>query len=159
MPRYASAALLVIVVSAAWLWALPAGPVSQPIAFPHAKHTKVDCTACHSGAATATHAGIPDAPFCVRCHATAPGNTGAAWDSAVAAKTFGWIRLEHLPDHVRFSHRRHVTLGHLACESCHGDMKSRTSPPTSAPRRLEMTTCLDCHRRLGTTEDCDACHR
>jgi hypothetical protein len=159
MRRYAGAILIVIAVSVAWIWALPKAPVSQPIAFPHAKHQKVGCTVCHSGATAGAHAGIPEPAFCVRCHATAPAGTGQAWDRAVAAKSFGWVRLERLPDHVMFSHRRHVTLGRLACESCHGEMKTRVVPMTVAPRRLEMTTCLDCHRQLGTTEDCDACHR
>jgi len=159
MRRYAGAVLIVIAVSVAWVWALPTAPIHQPLAFSHAKHAKIDCTVCHSGAASAAHAGIPDAPFCVRCHATAPAGTGAAWDRGVAARSFNWVRLERLPDHVMFSHRRHVTLGRLACESCHGEMKTRTTPPTAAPRRLEMTTCLDCHRQQGITEDCNACHR
>jgi hypothetical protein len=58
-----------------------------------------------------------------------------------------------------FSHRRHVTLAKLDCESCHGKMRERMAPLGVAPVRLDMNTCLSCHRREGAAEDCAACHR
>ena len=159
MRRYLGAALVTVAAAAAWMAMLPQAPLSQPMAFPHAKHQKMACTVCHRGAATSARAGIPDVALCAKCHATAPAGTGAAWESAVAKKTIAWVQVTQVPDHVMFSHRRHTTLGGLRCESCHGDMKQRWTPPGRSPVRLNMTTCLSCHRREGAAEDCAACHR
>jgi hypothetical protein len=154
MLRYAGAALVTGLVAAAWIVILPPSPVRQPIAFPHAKHQGIGCTVCHRGAATTARAGIPNAAFCAKCHATIPGRIATA-----AAEPIAWVQVTQLPTHVMFSHRRHVTLGTLDCESCHGKMKERTAPLGAAPIRIEMKTCLSCHHREGAAEDCAACHR
>ena len=146
MRRALIAAAVVIVAAVSWIVAMPAASVGQPLAFPHAKHQGVACAVCHRGATTATHAGIPDANFCAKCHAALP-------------KTIAWTQVTRLPSHVMFSHRRHVTLAKLDCTSCHGDMRNRRTPIASAPVRLTMTTCLGCHRHEGAAEDCAACHR
>ena len=155
MFRYAGAALVTGLVAAAWIVILPPSPVSQPIAFPHAKHQGVGCTVCHSGAATTARAGIPNTALCAKCHATIPGRAA----TAAATEPIAWVQVTQLPTHVMFSHRRHVTLGKLDCESCHGKMKDRTAPLGVAPIRIEMKTCLSCHSREGAAEDCAACHR
>jgi hypothetical protein len=159
MRRYLGAAVVTVAVAAAWIAMLPQAPLGQPIAFPHAKHQTTGCTVCHRGGGTSARAGIPDVAVCTKCHATAPAGTGAAWDSAISRKTIAWVQVTQLPEHVMFSHRRHTRLGGLSCESCHGDMKPRTAPPSRSPVRLNMTTCLSCHSREGATEDCAACHR
>lgn len=159
MARWLRAALITGAVAAAWIAVLPRVSARQPLAFPHAKHTTVGCAVCHRGAATAARAGIPDAPTCAKCHASAPGGSPQAWSAAIARGTLGWVRVTHMPDHVMFSHRRHVTLGRIACESCHGAMRDRPAPVGIAPVRLDMKTCLSCHRTEGAAEDCAACHR
>jgi cytochrome c7-like protein/class III cytochrome C family protein len=155
MLRYAGAALVTGLVAAAWIVILPPSPVRQPIAFPHAKHQGVGCTVCHRGAATTARAAIPNAALCAKCHSTIPGRAA----TAAASEPIAWVQVTQLPSHVMFSHRRHVTLGKLECESCHGQMKERTAPLGAAPIRLEMKTCLSCHSREGAAEDCAACHR
>jgi hypothetical protein len=159
MRRYLGAALVTVAVTAAWISVLPPAPVRQPIGFPHAKHQTTACTVCHRGATTTAHAGIPDVALCSKCHATAPAGTSGVWDAAVTRKTIGWVQVTHVPDHVLFSHRRHVTLARLDCASCHGEMRDRRTPPGSAPVRITMTTCLSCHRQEGAAEDCASCHR
>lgn len=160
MKRYVALALVTLGVAAAWIVALPSAAIDQPIAFPHAKHQGVGCTVCHRGAAASARAGVPDAALCAKCHATAPAGSGRAWDAAAGAGSpIAWVQVTRLPDHVMFSHRRHVTLARLDCSSCHGDMARRTTPVGRAPVRLEMTTCLSCHRNEGAAEDCAACHR
>ncbi len=159
MFRYVGVALVTGLVAAAWVVVLPPSPVGQPIAFPHAKHQTTGCTVCHRGGGTAARAGIPDVAVCARCHATAPAGTSAVWEAALSRKTIAWVQVTQLPDHVMFSHRRHTRLGGLQCESCHGDMKQRLTPPGRSPVRLDMTTCLSCHHREGAAEDCAACHR
>jgi hypothetical protein len=161
MQRYAFPVIVAVAVAVVWVFALPPAPLAQPIAFNHAKHAAVGCVLCHQGAATATRAGIPQADTCTRCHATAPGRgiSDAAWTDVASGKQIAWLRVTRLPDHVAFSHRRHTSSGQLACVSCHGDMSQRTTPPARAAVRLEMTTCLSCHKREGASEDCAGCHR
>ena len=146
MRRALAAGIVTIVAAVVWIAALPAAPISQPIAFPHARHQAIGCAVCHQGAAKTTRAGIPDANFCAKCHTTLP-------------KTIAWTQVTHVPSHVMFSHRRHVTLARLDCTSCHGEMRDRRTPPGRAAVRLTMTTCLSCHRHEGASEDCASCHR
>ena len=159
MARYIGAALVTVLAAAGVIFVLPPASVSQPIAFPHAKHQAIDCTVCHRGAAAAVRAGIPEITVCAKCHATAPAGTAAVWDGAVARKSVGWVQVTHVPEHVYFSHRRHTSLGRLECASCHGDMRDRRTPPGTPQVQLVMTTCLSCHRHEGAAEDCAACHR
>ncbi|MBI2501012.1 MAG: cytochrome c3 [Deltaproteobacteria bacterium] len=70
-----------------------------------------------------------------------------------------WRRLTRMPDHVYFSHQRHVTSGKVSCEECHGKMEERNKPPTTAPKDLLMENCLECHQRQGASVDCISCHR
>ncbi len=157
MFRWVGVALVTGIVAVAWVVVLPPSPVGQPIAFPHAKHQGLACTVCHRGAATTARAGIPNAALCAKCHSTIPGR--AATDTAQRDQPIKWVQVTHVPDHVMFSHRRHVTLAKLDCESCHGKMRERMTPLGIAPVRLDMNTCLSCHRREGAAEDCAACHR
>jgi ribosomal protein L40E len=146
MRRLLGAAFVTLMVAATWVAALPTAPVRQPIDFPHAKHQAIGCVVCHRGAAARTHAGIPDATVCAKCHTTTP-------------RAIAWVQVTHVPPHVLFSHQRHVTIARLDCVSCHGEMRDRRAPPGAAPVRLTMTTCLSCHRHEGAAEDCAACHR
>lgn len=158
MWRWLSAALVMVAVAAAWVLALPPAPVRQPMDFAHAKHGTMGCAVCHHGADTMARAGIPSVRVCAKCHATAPGGQSAVWDAALRDQ-IGWVQVAHVPDHVLFSHRRHVALARLDCASCHGNVRERTTPVTAASVRLEMDSCVACHRREGAAEDCAACHR
>jgi Cytochrome c7 and related cytochrome c/Class III cytochrome C family len=150
-----------LAVAVAWIWALPAIPAAQPIAFNHARHQALACAVCHQGVETAAHAGLPDGALCAKCHATAPGRvtTDKQWTAIARGQPIEWVRVTHVPDHVRFSHQRHTTLAGLSCSSCHGDIGQRIAPPGVAPVRLTMNTCLDCHKREGASADCAGCHR
>jgi len=156
--------LLVTTLAAAFIWVevAPAVAVTQPLAFNHAKHTSaLTCTACHSGAITGQRATLPSGDVCAKCHAAAPASVKpAAWDAIEKASAVPpWVPVTRLPSHVRFSHYRHTTLGGLACESCHGDIAKRTTPPARTAMRIEMKTCLACHQKEGASEDCAGCHR
>lgn len=149
---------------AIWWLVAPAVAVAQPLAFNHAKHTgALTCVACHTGVMTGAKATLPSGDTCIKCHASAPKSvTEASWQ-AIQQTTAGgppaWVPVTRLPSHVRFSHRRHVVLAGLACESCHGDIGKRTAPPARTPLRLEMKTCLACHQKEGASADCAGCHR
>ena len=160
MRRYVAFVGIALGVAAAWLVVLPSAPVAQPIDFSHAKHRPMACTVCHSGGETAARAGIPQRNLCLKCHATAPTARAAAlWANASQGASIPWKRVTHVPDHVFFSHQRHAGLARLDCASCHADVGQSEAPPGRAPMRLDMTACIDCHRREGASEDCAACHR
>jgi predicted CXXCH cytochrome family protein len=161
MRRFVRPVLVVLAVAAGWVLVVPPAPIAQPIAFNHARHGAVACTVCHRGAESATRAEIPQANVCTRCHATAPGRSigGRPWADIAAGRQIAWRQVTRVPEHVMFSHRRHTSLGQLACASCHGDLTARTAPPGAPPMRIAMDTCLSCHRREGASEDCAACHR
>jgi hypothetical protein len=161
MARYVAFGALTLTVAAAWMLSLPPPAVTQPLAFTHAKHDALACAVCHRGVDIAARAAIPQGDLCLKCHATAPRIAGAEalWDPIAEGQPIDWVRLTRVPDHVMFSHRRHVTLGGLECESCHGDIGRRPVPAPSAPVRLDMDACLSCHRRERASEDCAACHR
>lgn len=139
--------------------------VAQPIAFNHKIHAgdlKLECSHCHQGVETGPFATLPKAEICLECH-VAPLSENP---EEAKVREYGedkgeipWHRLTRLPDHVYFSHQRHVKLGKVPCETCHGKMAERTKPPSSAPKALSMNDCLDCHRKQQASVDCVSCHR
>ena len=167
---------LVVAILLAWGgWALLAEPaVRQPIEFPHKAHlelkdSKLDCTSCHEQAVKGAAAGRPSTKKCVSCHASA--KTKSAEEKkldALAAngREIPWRRVWRLPPHVFFSHRTHVALARVKCQTCHGPMETLTRPPAHALKTLGMNDCIGCHeqwrwpreaRRVSI--DCNTCHR
>lgn len=148
------------VVAGLWALAIPGGESRQPLAFNHARHNGLSCVVCHQGVETAARARIPGKAVCEKCHATAPPHVSdAAWRDFTRNPEGRWTQVTHVPDHVAFSHRRHVSIGRLECVSCHADVGRRATPPGRAPISLTMENCLQCHRREGVSEDCAGCHR
>lgn len=129
----------------------------QPILFSHKVHAgdnKIDCKYCHTGVMVSKHAGIPPVSVCMNCHmAVRQGrNTGTAeiekiYKAIETGKPIQWIKVHNLPDHTYFNHAQHVNAGKVACESCHGDVK--TMDRIKQVQMLSMGWCIDCHR---TTE-------
>jgi len=70
-----------------------------------------------------------------------------------------WNRIYELPDHVYFSHRRHIALGKIECAQCHGDIHAFETPPLIPFVALTMDFCIDCHDEHKVNNDCLACHR
>jgi len=56
-----------------------------------------------------------------------------------------WVRIHNLPDHVYFNHAQHVTVGKLACQTCHGPIEKMEVVQQYAP--LSMGWCINCHRQ------------
>jgi hypothetical protein len=143
----------------------PAGNVSQPIRFNHQKHVRdagMECSACHEYYATRQHSGLPTLETCLGCHEEA--STGSPEERKLvelAKKDPGasFRKLFHLPEHVYYSHRRHVAIAHLECKTFHGGIEETTSPPAAPLVRITMDTCISCHSKRGVTTDCTHCHR
>ena len=141
------------------------GRFSQPIAYNHKKHIEeagLGCFDCHTGAQTHQKASIPNIHFCKNCHEE------AMTDSKEEEKLVGfikknelipWVQVHRVPDHAYFSHRRHVSLGKIACQDCHGDVNNMTLPFTKPHVSINMEFCIRCHESKQVTTDCAACHR
>lgn len=157
---------LVVCVATLGLTRVPLldGDTHQPIDFSHRVHVEdvgLDCTTCHEFFETETYSGLPTADTCAFCHVEAQGESPEE-QRLVALLADGeplqWQRLFRQPAHVFYSHRRHVTVAGLDCETCHGDFASTEAPP-SRVERLAMEDCVACHEREGAGTDCTACHR
>lgn len=160
------------------LWAWPAPAVTQPIQFPHKTHIELnlECTSCHERAEKDVVAGRPPTALCLSCHA---GGDATGEIKKIQAFEKGgeipWRRVWRLPPHVFFSHRAHVAVAKVKCQTCHGPMETLTRPPSRPLRALTMNDCIACHEeRNGQVEktaqrvatgarslstDCNTCHR
>jgi hypothetical protein len=139
--------------------------VPQPVAFNHLKHTQelqLTCEFCHKYVRQGAHAGLPDAETCSICHSTPQGTSEEAakvTELISEGDPLRFTKLFRLPDHVFYTHRRHVEIGQLECVNCHGEIAETERPPPRALVRVTMEFCMDCHREREQTLDCNACHR
>lgn len=154
---------------------LPPAP-AQPIAFSHRVHAgqnRIGCPVCHSYAERGPVAGIPSMARCQGCHKFVKEDKN---DPVVTAqikallsylddeKPILWIRVHRLPDHVFFTHQRHVRSG-VECRECHGEVEEMEEARQVSP--LTMGWCLDCHLRKQAERplerarltDCLTCHK
>jgi len=139
--------------------------VLQPLQFNHRKHVKeagLECAGCHQFYAERQHAGLPDIAVCQVCHET-PITDSPEEKKLIAlagrSSPPAFRKLFMLPDHVSYSHRRHVTAAKLPCETCHGAIADTVAPPSRPLVRVTMATCVDCHARQNVQTDCTDCHR
>jgi hypothetical protein len=135
----------------------------QPIAFNHRLHKEagVECINCHLYFETQRFAGKPTLAVCLECHEEAMTESPEEEkirEYAKESKEIPWKKLSRTPDHVFFTHQRHVSGASIQCETCHGEIGETTSPPTKPLKTLSMDDCMDCHRQNGADNDCLACH-
>jgi len=136
----------------------------QPIAFNHKKHVEqgLGCDTCHRYYKAQTFSGLPDISVCLECHKDAITKSPEEEKIRQFAKRgeeIPWKRIYGEPDHVFYSHRRHVVLGKIECKTCHGTIGESEKPPTRPFVRMTMRWCMDCHTRNKVTNDCSACHQ
>lgn len=138
---------------------------SQPILFSHNLHVEgqdMDCTECHTQVNRYARASLPDISICIDCHSDPLTETETEEQLLVYTteeREIPWKKIYKIPDHVYFSHRRHVTLGNITCEQCHGDVTNLTKPFTKPLIPITMDNCMECHEDHSVTNDCLACHR
>lgn len=142
----------------------PFTSVNQPIEYNHKKHIELglDCSTCHTGIGEQeTFAGLPQLDTCLTCHMEDDTNPKSKVLQVYAAKneSIPWKKIYRVPEHVYFSHRRHVTVGKLDCALCHGDMSKMETPVVHQTVKISMTRCINCHRKMNVTNDCMACHK
>jgi hypothetical protein len=135
----------------------------QPISFNHQKHLEqgTECNTCHAYYNDETFSGMPKVAVCLECHKD-PITQNPEEEKIRQINKKGdevrWKRVYQQPDHVFFSHRRHVVLGKMECENCHGDIGQRDKPPSRPWVKMTMNWCMDCHAKKKVTNDCLACH-
>jgi hypothetical protein len=153
-----------------WDWLLNVGiyqgyQPEQPIQFSHKIHAgtqKIDCNYCHSSARNSKTSGIPSANVCMNCHkyisegpvtgtaeiskiyAAIGWNPDAQAYSSESTGPIKWVKIHNLPDHAYFNHSQHVTVGKIACQTCHGPVEEMDVVEQFAP--LTMGWCINCHR-------------
>jgi hypothetical protein len=130
--------------------------------FSHEKHVAenlIGCGTCHPYARHGPVAGLVAASTCVACHKFV-GKDKPEQQAVVKAfadeKTLAFERVWRQPDHVYFSHERHLARG-LLCAECHGDVAHMGQ--ARRVRDMSMGFCLDCHRERQASVDCLACHK
>ncbi len=158
----------------ALLCAAAPGP-AQPILFSHRIHAgdnKIGCTSCHVYATRGPVAGVPSMGRCQGCHKFVredpehPEITAQLKPLLQVLKdgtTVAWVRVTRVPDHVYFTHERHVRAG-VRCQECHGEVERMEVVHQVAP--LTMGWCLDCHKRKQAEQpgrerltQCVTCHK
>ena len=156
---------------------------SNSIAFLHELHGEnigLDCSHCHTGAASGARAYMPAKADCMDCHRLPlTENPGIEkLDSALAAApAYPWKHESALPEHVVFHHGVHAAAG-VECADCHrgfaggSGAKAKTGATgvkadVYGGENFSMQMCIACHRgetfkqknfRRAATY-CAACHR
>ena len=130
---------------------------TQPIAFSHKIHAgtyEIDCNYCHTGVRIGKSANIPSANICMNCHGEIKKESPEIQKIYAAIEQnqpIEWIRVHNLPDLAYFNHQQHVEIGKVACETCHGDIKTMDVVTQHAP--LTMGWCINCHRSTNIQAD------
>ena len=136
--------------------------INQPVAFSHRTHAvdkKIDCSFCHESVEQQAIAGIPRTQVCVTCHSGIESNhpeIKKIFEYYERKEEIPWVRVYQMPEHVFFSHKRHVKA-EIACSVCHGKM----GESTKAVREVHHTmgSCMECHREKNASLDCWTCHK
>lgn len=139
-------------------------PVEQPIAFNHLIHKEADitCDVCHTRYTESKVSGRPELETCMFCHEEALTDSveeEKIRQYASEGTEIPWNRIYSLPDHVYYSHRRHVVVAGLECQSCHGNQGESTTPQTRPAVNHTMERCIDCHEENEASTACNSCHR
>jgi len=143
----------------------PSGSQPQPIEFNHKLHiedVELECSTCHEYFDSGEHAGLPAIETCLVCHEEAMTESMEEQRLIAMAGVDPepvFNKLFKMPDHVYYSHRRHVAIAGLECATCHGAIASTTAPPGAALVRITMAMCIECHQENEVEGDCSSCHR
>lgn len=134
---------------------------TQPINYNHQIHVEkngMECQYCHSGVAKSPFATIPSVELCMGCHKTVRTEMPEIKKLAEyfeKKEPIPWEPVNHLPEHVRFTHERHVKAG-VGCQNCHGQVQKMDV--VEKVSSLKMGFCVTCHRDKGASIDCATCH-
>ena len=135
------------------------GPAVQFSHKTHAADNQIGCGVCHPYARHSPNAGLAPASVCIGCHkfvSKDKPDIKRLRAEFAAGRSLTWTRVHRVPDHVFFSHERHLAKN-IECKACHGEVASMALD--QRVQKLEMGFCMDCHRQKQATVDCLACHK
>jgi cytochrome c7-like protein len=125
----------------------------------HVTDNLIGCSTCHPYARHSSVAGLASLATCMGCHKFAGKDkaTIQVLRAAVGAgKPLAFPRVFREPDHVYFSHERHLARG-VKCAECHGDVAHMAQDVPAFD--LHMGFCMECHRARQASIDCLTCHK
>jgi hypothetical protein len=125
----------------------------------HVTDNLIGCSTCHPYARHSPAAGIASMATCMGCHKFAGKDKPpiqALRAAAAAGKPLQFARVFREPDHVYFSHERHLARG-LQCAECHGDVAHMAQDVRV--KDMHMGFCMECHRQRQANIDCLTCHK
>lgn len=145
-----------------FFWDYPRGYTpEQPINYNHRIHVEknqMECTYCHSGVNKSAFATVPSTELCMGCHKlikTDSPEIKKLKDYYDKKQPVQWEPVNNLPEHVYFTHERHIKAG-IGCQNCHGQVQKMDKVEKVAS--LKMGFCVTCHREKGASIDCLTCH-
>lgn len=152
-----------LILIATLLFGLGSSGTKQPLEFNHKIHADngLDCGDCHQLFKEHSASGRPSLETCSSCHNEPLGKSDAEkalQQYILKGEEIPWGRLYRVSPDVYFSHRRHVVLGEIECQTCHGNIGQSSVPP-SQPLKISMKKCMNCHDERNVTNDCISCHR
>lgn len=157
--------IVLLFVASRWYKLIAAAHIKQPVEYSHKIHTELlKCEECHMGVLTSASATIPGITICKECHmgdkplSTSPEEIKLQ-KYIRADEDIPWKRLYKNPVHVYFSHSRHVAVGKIACEKCHGNIGKMMAPPPGALVNMDMGRCIECHDEHNIDTSCITCHK
>ena len=125
----------------------------------HVTDNLIGCSTCHPYARHSSVAGLASMATCMGCHKFAGKDKPAieaVRSAAAAGKPLSFARVFRQPDHVYFSHERHLGRG-VRCAECHGDVAHMAQDVPAFD--MHMGFCMDCHRARQASIDCLTCHK
>ena len=158
--------LVLVTVIIIWMVYPADDEIVQPIDYNHKVHIEeagAECADCHIYVEKMSSATLPSLEICQDCHEDEPMS-----DSPEEVRLLKyiekeleipWERIYKVPEHVYFSHRRHVLLGELECSNCHGNVAELSVPVDEPFLPVTMDNCIDCHKQHKVSNDCLSCHR
>jgi cytochrome c7-like protein len=114
---------------------------------------------CHAYAWRSPIAGVPSGDRCHGCHKFVDPEKPDIQlinHAFQDGKVIVWNRIYRVPDHVYFTHERHLAAG-LRCQQCHGMVEQMDV--IRQEYSLTMGWCLECHHQLNAAADCLTCHK
>jgi len=130
--------------------------------FSHRVHVEegLDCGDCHMGTEDSDAPGMPSMAGCMLCHESMEDDDTPPQKrlATLFDEDGGYLArgLSRLPGETVFSHLRHVTVGEVACSSCHGEIEETDS--VLADVKVSMDACMDCHADQAKPNACTTCH-
>ena len=133
----------------------------QPLPFSHKTHASVGlkCAECHSIPEPGDVATLPATGTCMKCHVVVKKDSPYIAKLAEfhrEGKPIPWAPVYRVANYVSFSHKTHLAVEGVTCQTCHGPVEQRDE--LRREKDISMAGCMECHRAKRASTDCTLCH-